>query len=91
MLNINIEVASAQAHLRKPAGRKEKKSPFKGESDRRLHLYCAAQALYTACCPEESFMPGMWMHDPDEWERVGVRFGDAIERIRGLPEEVRFK
>jgi len=26
MLNINIEVESTQAHLRKPAGKKEKKS-----------------------------------------------------------------
>ncbi|PYV39338.1 MAG: hypothetical protein DMG06_23385 [Acidobacteria bacterium] len=33
--------------------------------------------------------PGMWVHDPDEWERVRVRFGDAIERIRGLLAEVR--
>jgi hypothetical protein len=33
--------------------------------------------------------PGMWVHDPNEWERVHVKFGEAIEKIRGLPAEVR--
>lgn len=29
--------------------------------------------------------PGMWMHDPDEWERVRLKFGEAIEKLRGVP------
>ena len=33
--------------------------------------------------------PGMWMHDPDEWERVRLKFGDAIEKIRKDPAKVR--
>ena len=33
--------------------------------------------------------PGMWVHDPDEWDRIRVKFGEAIQNIRGVPEEVR--
>lgn len=33
--------------------------------------------------------PGMWVHDPDEWERARVKFGDAIERIRAVPAGAR--
>jgi len=29
--------------------------------------------------------PGMWVHDPDEWDRVRLKFGEAIERIRAAP------
>jgi hypothetical protein len=25
--------------------------------------------------------PGMWVHDPDEWDRMRVKFGDAIEKL----------
>jgi len=25
--------------------------------------------------------PGMWMHDPDNWDRVRLRLGDAIEKL----------
>jgi hypothetical protein len=33
--------------------------------------------------------PGMWVHDPDEWERTRVKLGGAIEKIRGGPEQAR--
>jgi hypothetical protein len=26
--------------------------------------------------------PGMWVHDPDEWDRMRVKFGDEIEKMR---------
>jgi hypothetical protein len=26
--------------------------------------------------------PGTWLHDPDEWDRVRLKFGEAIEKIR---------
>ena len=32
--------------------------------------------------------PGMWVHDPDEWERVRLKFGEAIEKLRGVPAEL---
>jgi hypothetical protein len=32
--------------------------------------------------------PGMWVHDPDEWERVRLEFGEAIEKLRGVPAEL---
>jgi hypothetical protein len=25
--------------------------------------------------------PGMWKHDPDEWDGVRVKFGDMIEKL----------
>jgi hypothetical protein len=25
--------------------------------------------------------PGMWKHDPDEWDGVRVKFGEMIERL----------
>ncbi len=29
--------------------------------------------------------PGMWVHDPDEWDRVRVKLGRAIEELRATP------
>jgi hypothetical protein len=26
--------------------------------------------------------PGMWAHDPDEWDRVRVKIGEAIEKLQ---------
>jgi hypothetical protein len=26
--------------------------------------------------------PGMWIHDPDEWDRIRLKVGDAIEKLR---------
>jgi len=31
----------------------------------------------------------MWVHDPDEWDRIRVKFGDAIEKIQTSSEQVR--
>ena len=31
--------------------------------------------------------PGMWVHDPDAWERVRVKFGEAIEKMREVPAD----
>jgi hypothetical protein len=25
--------------------------------------------------------PGMWVHDPDEWDRIRIKFGDAITSL----------
>jgi hypothetical protein len=25
--------------------------------------------------------PGMWVHDPDDWDRMRVKFGDAINSV----------
>jgi hypothetical protein len=25
--------------------------------------------------------PGTWVHDPDEWDRIRVKFGDAINSL----------
>jgi hypothetical protein len=33
--------------------------------------------------------PGMWVHDPDKWEHVRLKCGEAIEKIRGVPAESR--
>jgi hypothetical protein len=33
--------------------------------------------------------PGMWVHDPDEWDRMRVKFGEAIEKIQTSPAQVR--
>jgi hypothetical protein len=33
--------------------------------------------------------PGMWVHDPDKWEHVRLKCGEAIEKIRGVPTESR--
>ena len=30
----------------------------------------------------------MWLHDPDEWERVRLKFGEAIEKIQKDPVKV---
>jgi hypothetical protein len=32
--------------------------------------------------------PGMWMHDPDEWEPVRLKIGEAIEKNRRVPTEL---
>jgi len=29
--------------------------------------------------------PGMWVHDPDEWDRMRVKLGEAIANLRGVP------
>lgn len=26
--------------------------------------------------------PGMWIHDPDEWDRERIKIGDAIVKLR---------
>jgi hypothetical protein len=26
--------------------------------------------------------PGMWAHDPDEWDRVRMKFGQTIEKLQ---------
>ena len=26
--------------------------------------------------------PGMWIHDPDEWDRTRLKIGDAIEKAQ---------
>lgn len=37
---------------------------------------------------EESLgAPGMWIHDPDEWDRVRVRIGDAIVKMPASPAQ----
>jgi len=37
---------------------------------------------------EESLgAPGMWIHDPDEWDRVRVKIGEAIAKIPASPAE----
>jgi hypothetical protein len=37
---------------------------------------------------EESLgAPGMWIHDPDEWDRIRVKIGDAIVKMAATPAE----
>jgi Domain of unknown function (DUF4091) len=33
--------------------------------------------------------PGMWVHDSDEWDRMRVNFGEAIERFQTASAQVR--
>jgi hypothetical protein len=33
--------------------------------------------------------PGMWAHDPDEWDRMRVKFGETMNKVQRIPADVR--
>jgi len=54
----------------------------------RKRVDAAVNTMLTGTIDEKTSLgaPGMWVHDPDEWERLRFEFGEAIEKAQPAAE-----